>query len=219
MSTETEHVGGDAAVVQDGAGDGVALSLDHVVKRFGEVVAVDGISFDVGRREFFSLLGPSGCGKTTTLRMLAGFETPTEGRILVDGRDASRLAPHERDTNMVFQSYALFPHMTVAQNVAFGPQRKKLSRKEVEQRVQESLSAVRLEGYGKRYPRELSGGQAAARRARARAGEPTVGAAARRAARCPRPQAARGDAVRAQAHPARGRDQLRVRHPRPGRGA
>ena len=85
MSTETEHVGGDAAVVQDGAGDGVALSLDHVVKRFGEVVAVNGISFDVGRREFFSLLGPSGCGKTTTLRMLAGFETPTEGRILVDG--------------------------------------------------------------------------------------------------------------------------------------
>jgi spermidine/putrescine transport system ATP-binding protein len=175
VSTQTEHVGGDAASVQAGGGDGAALSLDRVVKRFGEVVAVDGISFDVGRREFFSLLGPSGCGKTTTLRMLAGFETPTEGRILVDGKDASRLAPHERDTNMVFQSYALFPHMTVAQNVAFGPQRKKLARREVEQRVQDSLSAVRLEGYGKRYPRELSGGQQQrVALARALANQPSV---------------------------------------------
>ena len=175
MGTETEHVGADAASAEGSADDGVALSLDHVVKRFGEVVAVDGISFDVGRREFFSLLGPSGCGKTTTLRMLAGFETPTEGRIFVDGRDASRFAPHERDTNMVFQSYALFPHMTVAQNVAFGPQRKKLTRREVEQRVQDSLSAVRLEGYGKRYPRALSGGQAQrVALARALANQPSV---------------------------------------------
>ena len=136
-----------------------ALSLDHVVKRFGDVVAVNDVTFDVGRREFFSLLGPSGCGKTTTLRMLAGFEVPTEGRVLIDGRDASRLAPHERDTNMVFQSYALFPHMTVAQNVAFGPQRKKLARADVELRVRESLGTVQLAGYAKRYPRELSGGQ------------------------------------------------------------
>lgn len=136
-----------------------ALSLEHVVKRFGEVVAVDGVSFDVGRREFFSLLGPSGCGKTTTLRMLAGFEVPTEGRILIDGKDASRLAPHERDTNMVFQSYALFPHMTVAQNVSFGPQRRRLSRSEVDARVRDALGAVQLDGYAKRYPRELSGGQ------------------------------------------------------------
>jgi spermidine/putrescine transport system ATP-binding protein len=139
--------------------DAPALSLDHVVKRFGDVVAVAGITFDIGRREFFSLLGPSGCGKTTTLRILAGFETPTEGRILIEGRDASRLAPHERDTNMVFQSYALFPHMTVGQNIAFGPQRKKLGKAETERRVLESLAAVQLEGYVKRFPRELSGGQ------------------------------------------------------------
>jgi spermidine/putrescine transport system ATP-binding protein len=151
------------------------LSLAHVVKRFGEIVAVDGVSFDVGRREFFSLLGPSGCGKTTTLRMLAGFEVPSEGSIMIDGRDASRLAPHERDTNMVFQSYALFPHISVAQNVAFGPQRKKLSRSDVDARVRESLEAVRLDGYAKRYPRELSGGQQQrVALARALANQPSV---------------------------------------------
>jgi len=152
-----------SATIEDTPPDEVAgapvLTLEGVVKRFGDVVAVAGISFDIARREFFSLLGPSGCGKTTTLRMLAGFETPSEGRILLEGRDASRLAPHERDTNMVFQSYALFPHMTVAQNVAFGPQRKRLARGEIERRVGASLAAVHLEGYAKRYPRELSGGQ------------------------------------------------------------
>ncbi len=148
----------DAGSVPVGT-DAPALSLEGVVKRFGEVVAVAGVTFDIGRREFFSLLGPSGCGKTTTLRILAGFETPTSGRILIEGRDASRLAPHERDTNMVFQSYALFPHMTVGQNIAFGPQRKKLAKAEVESRVRESLEAVQLADYAKRYPRELSGGQ------------------------------------------------------------
>jgi spermidine/putrescine transport system ATP-binding protein len=136
-----------------------AMSLIGVKKRFGDVTAVDGIDFDIAHREFFSLLGPSGCGKTTTLRMLAGFERPSEGRILLEGRDASSVPPNERDTNMVFQSYALFPHMTVAQNIAFGPQRKRLSRKDTEERVGESLTTVRLEGYGGRYPRELSGGQ------------------------------------------------------------
>jgi spermidine/putrescine transport system ATP-binding protein len=157
------------------AGDRPALSLRGVVKRFGDVVAVDGVSFDVGRREFFSLLGPSGCGKTTTLRMLAGFEAPTEGELLIDGRDASRLAPHERDTNMVFQSYALFPHMTVAQNVAFGPQRKRLGRAAVETRVREALAAVRLDAYAGRYPRELSGGQQQrVALARALANQPSV---------------------------------------------
>ena len=139
--------------------DGPVMRLRDVVKRFGEVTAVDHVSFDVHRSEFFSLLGPSGCGKTTTLRMLAGFERPTEGHIDVEGVDAVDLPPHRRDTNMVFQSYALFPHMTVAQNVAFGPQRKRLARREVEELVRESLSTVRMDGYAGRYPRELSGGQ------------------------------------------------------------
>jgi spermidine/putrescine transport system ATP-binding protein len=136
-----------------------ALSLRGVVKRFGEVLAVDHVSFDVGRSEFFSLLGPSGCGKTTTLRMLAGFERLTEGQILIDGRDASHVPPNERDTNMVFQSYALFPHMTVAQNVAFGPQRRRMPRGEIEERVRESLTTVRMEALAGRFPRALSGGQ------------------------------------------------------------
>ncbi len=136
-----------------------ALELRDVVKRFGEITAVDHVSFTVGASEFFSLLGPSGCGKTTTLRMLAGFEVPTEGQVLIEGKDASRLPPYRRDTNLVFQSYALFPHMTVAQNVAFGPERKKLSKEEVRTRVGEALDAVRLQGYADRTPRELSGGQ------------------------------------------------------------
>jgi spermidine/putrescine transport system ATP-binding protein len=136
-----------------------ALELRDVVKRFGDVTAVDHVSFSVGTSEFFSLLGPSGCGKTTTLRMLAGFEVPTEGRILINGGDASNLPPYRRDTNLVFQSYALFPHMTVSQNVAFGPERKKLSKDEVRLRVGDVLDAVRLQGYADRFPRELSGGQ------------------------------------------------------------
>jgi spermidine/putrescine transport system ATP-binding protein len=136
-----------------------SISVEDLTKRFGEVLAVDHISFDVGESEFFSLLGPSGCGKTTTLRMLAGFERPTEGRILLEGRDATKLAPFKRNANMVFQNYALFPHMTVAENVAFGPQRKRLSKKEVQARAGEALEAVRLGAYAGRYPKELSGGQ------------------------------------------------------------
>ncbi len=140
-------------------GGGPAMRLEGVVKRFGDVVAVDHIDFEIRPSEFFSLLGPSGCGKTTTLRMLAGFERPTEGRILIDEVDSADLPPHRRDTNMVFQSYALFPHMTVAQNVAFGPQRKRLGRAEVENAVREALATVRMRDYAGRYPRELSGGQ------------------------------------------------------------
>jgi spermidine/putrescine transport system ATP-binding protein len=136
-----------------------AMRLEGVVKRFGDVVAVDHVDFEIRRSEFFSLLGPSGCGKTTTLRMLAGFERPTEGRILIEGNDSVDLPPHQRDTNMVFQSYALFPHMTVAQNVAFGPQRKRMSRAEVEKAVRDALTTVRMDDYAGRYPRELSGGQ------------------------------------------------------------
>src|SRR3954447_16398735 len=137
-----------------------AVVVDHVTKRFGSgPPAVDDVSFAVAKSEFFSLLGPSGCGKTTTLRMLAGFETPTSGRIVIEGRDASTVPVHKRNTNLVFQNYALFPHMTIAQNVAFGPERKRLPRKEVKQRVGEVLEAVHLSEYAGRYPRELSGGQ------------------------------------------------------------
>jgi spermidine/putrescine transport system ATP-binding protein len=139
--------------------ESAALELRDVVKRFGDVTAVDHVSFAVGASEFFSLLGPSGCGKTTTLRMLAGFEVPTEGQVLINGSDASTLPPYRRDTNLVFQSYALFPHMTVAQNVAFGPERKKLPKAEVRTRVGEVLEAVQLQALVDRYPRELSGGQ------------------------------------------------------------
>jgi len=140
--------------------DRPAILVERVTKRFGEeTVAVNDISFTVGKSEFFSLLGPSGCGKTTTLRMLAGFETPTAGRIVIDGQDAVTLPVHKRNTNLVFQNYALFPHMTIQQNVAFGPERKRLPRKEVQARVAEVLEAVRLPDYAARYPRELSGGQ------------------------------------------------------------
>ena len=137
-----------------------AVRVEHVTKRFGSgPPAVDDVSFAVAKSEFFSLLGPSGCGKTTTLRMLAGFETPTSGRIVIEGRDARTVPVHKRNTNLVFQNYALFPHMTIAQNIAFGPERKKLPRKEVKQRVSEVLEAVHLSEYAGRYPRELSGGQ------------------------------------------------------------
>jgi spermidine/putrescine transport system ATP-binding protein len=139
--------------------EGPALELRDVVKRFGDVTAVDHVNFTVGRSEFFSLLGPSGCGKTTTLRMLAGFEVPTQGQILIDGSDASDLPPYRRDTNLVFQSYALFPHMTVAQNIAFGPERKRLTKADVRDRVGEALRTVQLDELADRYPRELSGGQ------------------------------------------------------------
>ncbi|HXF71387.1 MAG TPA: ABC transporter ATP-binding protein [Actinomycetota bacterium] len=151
-----------------GGGPGAAgacpvLELVEVTKRFGDVVAVDRASFRIAPGEFFSLLGPSGCGKTTTLRILAGFERPTSGRVLIDGRDASGLPPHRRDTNMVFQSYALFPHMTVYENVAFGPRRKVrrglLPRDEVDRVVRDALATVRMEAFAGRYPRELSGGQ------------------------------------------------------------
>ena len=139
------------------------VEVVEVTKRFGEVVAVDRVSFSIAQGEFFSLLGPSGCGKTTTLRILAGFERPDAGRVLIDGRDASVLPPHRRDTNMVFQSYALFPHMTVRENVAFGPRRKErrrlLARGEVDRIVREALATVRMEAFADRYPRELSGGQ------------------------------------------------------------
>ncbi len=136
-----------------------AVRLERVTKRFGDVAAVDGIDLDVRDGEFFSMLGPSGSGKTTMLRMIAGFELPTEGRILLHGRDVTGLAPFERDVNTVFQDYALFPHMTVAQNVEYGLMVKKVPRAERRTRVAEALRMVRLEGFDARKPSQLSGGQ------------------------------------------------------------
>jgi putative spermidine/putrescine transport system ATP-binding protein len=136
-----------------------AVRLDGVVKRFGDLTAVGGIDLDVEEGEFFSLLGPSGSGKTTCLRMIAGFERPTEGRILLEGRDVSRLAPYERDVNTVFQDYALFPHMTVTQNVEYGLRVKKVPADERRRRAAEALDMVRLHEFGSRKPGHLSGGQ------------------------------------------------------------
>ena len=141
------------------SGSAPAVALEGVVKRFGDVVAVDGVSLEVRPGEFFSLLGPSGSGKTTCLRMIAGFEQPTEGRILLDGRDVSDLPPFERDVNTVFQDYALFPHMTVAQNVGYGLMVRKVPKEERTKRIADALEMVRLEHMGTRKPAQLSGGQ------------------------------------------------------------
>jgi putative spermidine/putrescine transport system ATP-binding protein len=147
------------AAPRTGPGAELAVRLERVTKRFGDVAAVDGIDLDVRDGEFFSMLGPSGSGKTTMLRMIAGFELPTEGRILLHGRDVTGLAPFERDVNTVFQDYALFPHMTVGQNVEYGLMVKKVARLERRTRVAEALRMVRLEGFDVRKPSQLSGGQ------------------------------------------------------------
>ncbi len=138
---------------------GGEVELIELVKRFDDVVAVDDITLRIAPGEFFSLLGPSGCGKTTTLRLIAGFEQPTSGRILLDGRDMVETPPNRRNVNTVFQNYALFPFMTVAENVAFGLRYKDVSRAEVKARVAEALALVRLEGKQDRRPSQLSGGQ------------------------------------------------------------
>src|SRR3954453_10000426 len=135
------------------------IRLAGVRKLYGDVVAVDGVDLDIRRGEFFTLLGPSGSGKTTCLRMIAGFERPEEGSIQLAGDDVSGLPPAERDVNTVFQDYALFPHMTVGENVAYGLKVKKVAKGERSKRVEEALAMVRLEGYGGRRPSQLSGGQ------------------------------------------------------------
>ena len=139
--------------------DAVAVRLEGVVKRFGDVVAVDGVDLDVQEGEFFSMLGPSGSGKTTCLRLIAGFESPTEGQVYLGERDVSRLAPYERDVNTVFQDYALFPHMTVAANVEYGLLVKGAPKRERQDRRRQALSMVQLEGFDDRKPSQLSGGQ------------------------------------------------------------
>ncbi len=135
------------------------VELVGVTKRFGEVVAVDSIDLDVQAGEFLSLLGPSGCGKTTTLRLIAGFERPDEGEVRIGGEDVARLPPYKRDVNTVFQSYALFPHLTVAENVAYGLKQRGLGRSERRTRASEMLELVRLSGFEGRKPKQLSGGQ------------------------------------------------------------
>jgi putrescine transport system ATP-binding protein len=135
------------------------VRFDAVGKRFGGVTAVDGVSLDIYPGEFFALLGPSGCGKTTLLRMLAGFETPDTGRVLLDGADLTRVPPYRRPVNMMFQSYALFPHLTVAGNIAFGLKQDRLPKDEIARRIAEMLALLRLEGLGARKPHQLSGGQ------------------------------------------------------------
>ncbi len=142
-----------------GVGREGEIEVERVTKRFGDVTAVDDISITIPGGEFFSMLGPSGCGKTTTLRMIAGFETPDEGRILLQGAPVTHVPPAKRNVNMVFQAYGLFPHMTVSENIAFGPKIKKLSRTETSERLTEILRVVRLEGYEDRRPGQLSGGQ------------------------------------------------------------
>jgi putrescine transport system ATP-binding protein len=135
------------------------VRIREVTKRYGEVYAVDNVSLDIYRGEFFALLGPSGCGKTTLLRMLAGFEAPTSGRIEIDGQDMAAVPPWRRPVNMMFQSYALFPHMSVAQNIAFGLKQDRVPKPEIHSRVADALALVRLEGFAARRPDSLSGGQ------------------------------------------------------------
>ncbi len=135
------------------------ITLAGVEKRFGDFVAVDDVSFSIAEGEFFSMLGPSGCGKTTTLRMIAGFEVPTSGQIRLRDADVSRVPPHKRNVNTVFQHYALFPHMTILENVAYGPRSRRTKRVEAERRATEMLELVQLGEFAARKPNQLSGGQ------------------------------------------------------------
>ena len=168
------------------------LKIDGVTRRFGEVTALDGVSLEIGQGEFFALLGPSGCGKTTLLRIIAGFETPDSGTVTLDGEDLLGKQPNRRPISLMFQSYALFPHMTVAKNVAYGLEREKLSRQEIKQRVGEVLETVGLTAHAGRKPAAAVRRPAPARRAGALhrqapapapAGRAAVGAWTRRSAR------------------------------------
>ena len=146
------------SIAQPAAGTPL-LRIDAVIKTFGQFRAVDALSLDIHAGEFFALLGPSGCGKTTLLRMLAGFEAPDAGRILLDGKDIAQVPPHQRPVNMMFQNYALFPHLNVRDNIAFGLKRAGMSKSDINARVSEMVALVKLDGLEKRKPDQLSGGQ------------------------------------------------------------
>ena len=135
------------------------LELQNIAKHFGDTDVLNGISISIGKGEFITLLGPSGCGKTTTLRIIAGLETPDEGRVILNGQDVTDSEPNNRDVNTVFQNYALFPHMTVAANIGYSLKLKKRPKDEIKKAVDDALALVQLSGYGKRMPAELSGGQ------------------------------------------------------------
>ncbi|WP_407181689.1 ABC transporter ATP-binding protein [Bradyrhizobium sp. STM 3562] len=158
LGTPAAELGNTESSLPDAVGMPL-LRIEGVVKAFGGVRAVDGVSLDIRAGEFLALLGPSGCGKTTLLRMLAGFETPDEGRMLLNGRDIAQVLPHERPVNMMFQNYALFPHLSVRDNIAFGLKRAGLPRAEIKDRVAEMVALVKLKGLEKRRPDQLSGGQ------------------------------------------------------------
>src|SRR6056297_2834415 len=135
------------------------IRFANVTKRFGDFTAIDDLTIDIYEREFFALLGPSGCGKTTMMRMLAGFETPTEGTIELSGQDIAPIPPNKRAVNMMFQSYALFPHLSVWENIAFGLKRDRMEKAAIAARVEEMLKLTRLEKFARRKPHQISGGQ------------------------------------------------------------
>jgi len=157
--TGTEAKDQQTAKHQRRASGDPVIAIEHVTKRFDGYVAVAEADFSIGQGEFFSMLGPSGCGKTTTLRMIAGFETPTSGAIRLEGADVSRVPPHKRNVNTVFQHYALFPHMTVWDNIAYGPRSQKKDKAAVKKSVDEMIEVVRLTDFAQRKPGQLSGGQ------------------------------------------------------------
>ena len=157
--TDVAHSNAPAPKAAPHIKENAIIKFEGITKRFGKMVAVDNVNLEIREGEFFALLGPSGCGKTTLLRMLAGFETPTEGRVLIDGKDVAALPPNKRPVNMVFQSYAVFPHMKVSDNVAYGLKMDGVPGGEIKTRVEEALELVKLGGLGARMPDQLSGGQ------------------------------------------------------------
>ena len=199
--------------------DAPAVRLRGIRRTYGDVVAIASLDLDIAEGEFFTMLGPSGSGKTTTLRVIAGFERPDAGHVELAGADVTGTAPSERDVNTVFQDYALFPHMTVLENVEYGLRVKGVSRRDRRAKAEEVLERVRLPKLGAPQAGAALRRPAPARRARARDRQQPDGAAPRRAARRARPEAAPGDAGVPQGAAAGARDHLRLRHARPGGGA
>ena len=159
LSIEALNDPKDLSGSENTVSENTVIEISHVSKQFGDFKAVDDANFGIRQGEFFSMLGPSGCGKTTTLRMIAGFEQPTSGEVRLDGRDVSKVPPYKRNVNTVFQNYALFPHMTVFDNIAFGPRSTKAPKGEIAGRVKEMLEIVHLADFAERRPTQLSGGQ------------------------------------------------------------